>query len=114
MSDTTTPTLDTGWPDQRPGAGEPRDYHFPRFQRSQLGTGAGLITAHLPGRPLLVGHLLLHGAGSGAAHEPAGQAGATVLAARAMTEGTRRRDAVELIEASERLGAEIAADAGWD
>jgi zinc protease len=114
MTDTTTPTLDTGWLDQRPGAGEPRDYHFPRFQRSQLGNGVGLITAHLPGRPLLVGHLLLHGAGSGAAHEPAGRAGATVLAARAMTEGTQRRDAVELIEASERLGAEIAADAGWD
>ena len=31
-----------------------------------------------------------------------------------MTEGTARRDAVALIEASERLGAELSADAGWD
>ncbi len=46
--------------------------------------------------------------------EPAAQAGATVLAARAMTEGTANHDAVSLIEASERLGAELSADAGWE
>lgn len=107
-------TLDTTWLDERPAAGEPRDYHFPRFSRTRLPSGLGLITAHLPGRPLLVGHLLFHGLGAGATGEAAERAGATVLAARAMTEGTRRRDAIALIEASERLGAEIAADAGWD
>ena len=107
-------TLDTIWLDERPGAGEPKDYHFPRFERSRLPNGLGLVTADLPGRPLLVGHLLFHGPGAGATGETAERAGATVLAARAMTEGTRRRDAVELIEASERLGAEIAADTGWD
>jgi zinc protease len=105
---------DTPWLDVRPGPGEPREYRFPRFARSSLTNGVGLITSHLPGRPLLVGHLLVRGGGAGVTGEPAGDAGATVLAARAMTEGTRRRDAVELIEASERLGAEIAADAGWD
>lgn len=111
----TDPTaLDTTWLDTRPGPGQPRDYHFPRFTRTTLDNGLELITAHLPGRPLLVGHLLLHGPGAGATGEPADQAGATVLAARAMTEGTRRRTAIELIEASERLGAEISADAGWD
>ena len=46
--------------------------------------------------------------------EPAAQAGGTVLAARAMTEGTANHDAVSLIEASERLGAELSADAGWE
>jgi zinc protease len=110
-----TDTLaDTPWLDDRPRAGEPKDYHFPRFSRSRLPNGLGLITAQLPGRPLLVGHLLFHGPGAGATGESPERAGATVLAARAMTEGTRRRDAVELIEASERLGAEIAADSGWD
>ena len=107
-------TLDTTWLDERPAAGDPKDYHFPRFTRSRLPNGLGLVTAHLPSRPLLVGHLLFHGPGAGATGEPAERAGATVLAARAMTEGTRRRDAVELIEASERLGAELAADSGWD
>jgi predicted Zn-dependent peptidase len=50
----------------------------------------------------------------GAAEEPADQAGATVLAARALTEGTERYDAISLVEASERLGASLHADAGWD
>lgn len=107
-------TLDTPWLDERPVAGEPKAYHFPRFVRERLPNGLGLVTAHLPGRPLLVAHLLFHGPGAGATGEPAERAGATVLAARAMIEGTRRRDAVELIEASERLGAELAADSGWD
>lgn len=110
----TDATLDTAWLDARPGPREPKAYHFPRFSRSRLPNGLGLITAQLPGRPLLVGHLLFHGPGAGATGEAPARAGATVLAARAMTEGTRRRDAVELIEAAERLGAEIAADSGWD
>ena len=41
-------------------------------------------------------------------------AGATVLAGRALTEGTARRDAIELVEAGERLGASLHAEAGWD
>ena len=41
-------------------------------------------------------------------------AGATVLAARALTEGTESYEAIALVEASERLGASLHADAGWD
>ena len=37
-----------------------------------------------------------------------------MLAARALTEGTERYDAVELTEATERLGASLHAEAGWD
>ena len=40
--------------------------------------------------------------------------GATVLSARALTEGTERYDAIALIEATERLGASLHADASWD
>lgn len=114
----TTQTTDQADPlaylDDRPGPGVARDYRFPAFTRSRLPNGLTIIEANLPGRPLLVAHLLVHGEGSGATAEPASQAGATMLAARAMTEGTANRDAVALIEASERLGADIAADAGWD
>jgi zinc protease len=46
--------------------------------------------------------------------EPAEQGGITVLTSRAMPEGTLRRDADEFIEASERLGAEIHAEATWE
>ena len=37
-----------------------------------------------------------------------------VLAARALTEGTARHDAIALTEAAERLGASLHAEAGWD
>jgi len=103
-----------GYLDERPIAGSPRDYRFPPFTRSRLDNGLTIISAHLPGRPLLIANLLLHGEGSGVTGEAAAQAGATILAARAMTEGTASHDAVSLIEASERLGAELSADAGWE
>lgn len=97
--------------EDRPRPGTPREYHFPPFQRDRLPNGLTLISAHLAGRPLLTAQLLL---GSGAATEPDGQAGATVLMARALSEGTARRDAVALIEAAERLGTELHAEASWE
>lgn len=97
--------------DRRPSPSEPRPYHFPAFERRRLPNGLTLITADLPGRPLLNAQLILAG---GVAVEPSGLAGVTVLTARAMSEGTMTRDAVELIEAAERLGAEIDAEAGWE
>lgn len=99
----------------RPSPSAPRPYDFPDFRRERLPNGLTLVSAHLPGRPLLAAQLLVRGdAGGGATSEPAELAGTTVLAARAMTEGTAQRDALALIEASERLGAGIAADAGWE
>lgn len=97
--------------DVRPGPGRPREYHFPRFERTTLGNGLTVVHAHLPGRPLLAAQLLLPGGGW---TEPADQAGVSALTARAMPEGTSKRDANEFIEASERLGAEIHADATWE
>lgn len=102
---------DLAFLDQRPAAREPRPYSFPPFERQRLDNGLTLIQAHLPGRPLLSAQLVLDGGGS---REPAGHAGVTALSARALSEGTQQRDAVELIEASERLGAELHAEAGWE
>jgi predicted Zn-dependent peptidase len=95
----------------RPTPGTPRPYEFPDVTRSRLSNGLGLHVVNLPGRPLVSASLVL---GNGAADEPDGEAGATVLAARALTEGTEKYDAIALVEASERLGASIHADAGWD
>lgn len=97
--------------DVRPGPGRPREYHFPRFERYRLSNGLTVVHAHVAGRALIAAQLLLPGGGW---TEPAEMAGITVLTGRAMTEGTRRRDANEFIEASERLGAEIHADATWE
>jgi zinc protease len=101
--------------DQRPLPGTPRAYDFPAFRRSRLDNGLTLIRAHVPGRPLLQAQLVVRGdAGGGATSEAPTHAGVTVLAARAMSEGTVKRDAVAFVEASERLGAEMGASAGWD
>jgi zinc protease len=76
-----------------------------------LDNGLTVIAVDLPGRPLITANLVLR---NGAADEPSEVAGATVLSARALTEGTERHDAVALIEAAERLGASLHAEAGWD
>lgn len=97
--------------ERRPGPDTPRPYRFPPFERRRLGGGLTVITTELPGRPLLAAQLLLEG---GAGDEAAGAAGVTALMARALVEGTEKRSAIELIEAAERLGAELHAEAGWE
>lgn len=96
---------------QRPSHGEPRPYHFPSFERTKLTSGIDVIAVHLPERELLSG-VLFESIGAGDEHPD--EAGLTVLMARAMTEGTQSRDAIALVEASERLGASLHAEAGWD
>jgi zinc protease len=96
---------------ERPTPGTPRPYEFPAVERFTLANGVRVVVADLPGRPLVSASLVFR---NGAADEPPAHAGATVLAARAMTEGTGRYDAIALVEASERLGASLHADAGWD
>ena len=95
----------------RPAPGQPRTYEFPGFERTILPLGLQILTVNLPGRPLVSANLVVR---RGAGDEPADVAGATVLAARAMTEGTQRYPGVELTEAAERLGATLHVDASWD
>lgn len=95
----------------RPVPGTPRPFTFPAVERGRLSGGLPVLLVHLPGRPLVSAALLLP---MGAVDEPAEVGGATVLAARSLLEGTRRRDAIALVEASERLGASLRAEAGWD
>jgi zinc protease len=95
----------------RPTPGEPRPYAFPEFERHRLSNGLTLITIAIGGRPLVSTALILR---NGAVDEPAAQAGSTVLAARALSEGTVDYDAIALVEASERLGASLHAETSWD
>ena len=95
----------------RPQPGVPRPYTFPPFERSRLDNGLAVISVDLPARPLLAGVLIVLG---GAGDDPEAEAGATVLMARALSEGTDNYDAIELVEATERLGASLHAEAGWD
>ncbi|TME84627.1 MAG: insulinase family protein [Chloroflexi bacterium] len=96
---------------ERPTPGTPRPYEFPAFERHQLANGMNLLVVPMPGRPLISASLVLR---NGAADEKPAEGGATVLAARALPEGTESYNAIELVEASERLGAALHAEAGWD
>jgi predicted Zn-dependent peptidase len=95
----------------RPSPGRPRPYVFPPFRRTRLNNGLSVLSVHLPGRLLVDASLVIVG---GASDEAAERAGATVLMARALTEGTEHYSAIELVEATERLGASLHAEAGWD
>jgi zinc protease len=95
----------------RPSPGKPRPYTFPDFERTILASGLQVLTVHVRGRPLVSVSLLFR---HGAVDEPADRAGATVLAARAMTEGTERYPGLALVEAAERLGTTLHAEASWD
>jgi len=96
---------------ERPVPGDPRPYHFPAVDRQQLTNGLTVIAVDLPGRELVTASLVLP---SGAADERDEEGGLTTLMARALSEGTQRHDAIALVEASERLGASLHAEAGWD
>jgi len=96
---------------ERPRPGSPRAYEFPAVAMDRLSNGLTVLIADLPGRPLVSASVVIRG---GASLEPAADGGSTVLAARALSEGTESYDAIELVEAAERLGASIHADAGWD
>jgi len=95
----------------RPVPGTPRPFTFPAVEQGRLSGGLPVRFVHLPGRPLVTASLALP---MGAVDEPAALGGSTVLAARSVTEGTRHRDALALVEAAERLGASLRAEASWD
>ena len=96
---------------ERPSPGSPRPYDFPPVEEHRLSNGMRILVADMPGRPLIAASLVLR---TGAVDEPDEVGGSTVLAARALSEGTERYDAIQLTEASERLGASLHAEAGWD
>jgi zinc protease len=96
---------------ERPVPGAPRPYEFPTVIEHRLANGLRILAADMPGRPLISASLVLR---NGAVDEPNEVGGATVLAARALSEGTELYDAIQLTEASERIGASLHAEAGWD
>ncbi len=95
----------------RPRPGTPRPYEFPNVEHASLDNGLSILVVDMPGRPLVSAAVVVP---VGAADEPADEAGSALLSARAMTEGTERYDAIALTEASERLGASLHAESGWD
>ena len=95
---------------QRPERGEPRPYSFPPVRRRSV-AGGELVAAHLPGHNLAVATLLLD---AGAGREPLGREGLAGVVAKALEEGTTRRNSTAYALALESLGTELSTSVDWD
>lgn len=95
----------------RPSAGAPRPWAFPAVERRALRGGLTLLVAPVHTLPLVS---VLVVTSAGADGDAAGAEGLASLAARAMTEGTARRDGAALALAAEQLGTAIDTGADWD
>ena len=95
---------------ERPEPGTPRPYRFPPVIRRTV-AGGDVVAAHLPGHNLAVAVLLFD---AGAGREPLGREGLANVVAKALEEGTTRRDATEYALALEGLGTELSISVDWD
>ncbi|MFC7545743.1 M16 family metallopeptidase [Plantactinospora sp. GCM10030261] len=94
----------------RPGPGPARPYRFPTVVRRAV-AGGEVVAADLPGHNLAVAVLLLD---AGAIHEPVDREGVAGVVAKALEEGTARRDASGYALALEALGTELSVEVDWD
>ncbi|HEY7331812.1 MAG TPA: pitrilysin family protein [Candidatus Limnocylindria bacterium] len=95
----------------RPASGAPRPYRFPEFDRRRLENGLTVWMVPLPGATMANVHFVVD---AGAAAEAEERGGVAALTAQLLVTGTRRLDASEFAEATERLGIEVSSESSWD
>lgn len=95
---------------ERPETGAPRPYRFPPVVRRTV-AGGEVVAAHLPGHNLAAAALLLD---AGAGREPLGREGLGGVVAKALEEGTTRRNSTAYALALEGLGTELGISTDWD
>ena len=103
--------MTTAEPRTRPSAGPSRSYRFPEFERLTLDTGLALVVAPIAKLPVVTALALVD---AGAAADAPDQEGVALLTARALAEGTERRNGIDLAEQFERLGTALDTTADWD
>jgi zinc protease len=94
-----------------PGIGEAPDVSFPEFQRSRLANGLEVILLERHGAPMVNMSLAVD---AGYAADPAKRPGTASLTLDLIDEGTATRDAFELIDALDGLGAQVSASSSLD
>jgi zinc protease len=92
-----------------PPSGTPRDVRFPAVTRAQTSSGLELDTVRAGSLPVVFLRLVVR---SGSASDPADLPGLAHLTSLMLKEGTRTRNAAQLAEAIEFLGADL--DVGSD
>jgi len=92
-----------------PGLGPPPTLHLPPIQHSQLSNGLPIVLLEKHEVPLLQINLLVR---VGSTADPPQKSGLASLTARMLTEGAGKRNALELADAIDFLGANLSASAG--
>ena len=95
----------------RPKPGPARSYQFPKFHDQVLPGGIRLVVAPVGKLPVVTVLVVVD---AGSANDPSGKEGVAMLTARALLEGNRRYNGVELAEKSEQLGTSLESGADWD
>lgn len=107
--DTSPPTVQTR--DPMPPVGEIADLDFPDVERARLSNGIEIVYASRDAIPVT---LIAMDFDAGIAADPQGAFGTQRLMLSAMTAGAGGRDAMQIAEQQERLGATIAAFGSLD
>lgn len=94
-----------------PAAGAPPEAVLPKLERATLSNGLKVILAERHQVPVVNLELLVD---AGAAADPAGLPGAAQMTAQVLTAGTARRNALQVSDESDRLGAQVGAAARRD
>ncbi len=110
MSVGRTETMSNAGP-PRPTAGVPRPYHFPVFETRILANGLRVIVAPVRAYPVVT---ILAVVEAGATRDPRDAEGLAQMTTRALAEGTRDMNALELAERLETLGTTLDTGADWD
>ncbi|MDQ8159721.1 MAG: pitrilysin family protein [Gemmatimonadota bacterium] len=95
----------------RPVAGTPSDYRFPHFATRILANGLRVIVASVPAYPVVTTLAVVE---AGATRDPRDYEGLAQLTTRALAEGTRDMNALELTSRLEMLGTTLDTGADWD
>ncbi len=95
----------------RPAPGEPRPYRFPGFETRILSNGLRIMVARMPAIPVVTTLAVIE---AGATRDPRDFEGLAQLVTRALTEGTRHMNALELTTRLEMLGTTLDTGADWD
>jgi zinc protease len=96
---------------QLPALGQAPDVSFPAMQRAQLKNGLKVVLLERHGAPIVNAALVLD---AGAASDPAGKEGLASLSLGLIDKGTKIRNAFQLSDALESLGASLATGTSQD
>jgi zinc protease len=92
---------------QMPGATQSKPYHFPPVATKTLANGLRVFVVSSSEMPAVGVQLVLNSAGS--VNDPAGKPGIAAMAATLLTQGTEKRTAEQIAEATDFVGGSISA-----